>query len=110
MNKLFPKYLPPGSRGSAVKFLQQLLQAVTIDGVELSTDNLIADGDYGDNTTRLVKELQGMLEAPEDGHFGPDTRRALLKKTGIDVDAIYATPGEDLTIIPKDLAQTTLAT
>ncbi len=56
-SRLFPQFLPPGSQGPGVKFLQQLLQAITVKGVKLNTAKLVADADGGANPEAVVKEL-----------------------------------------------------
>lgn len=87
MNKLFPEYLPPGSKGPAVVFLQMMLQAGGFN-----KEAIIADGDYGEETAKGVRQFQTEVGIDDDGAFGPETRRHWLEMTSLDVDEIPALP------------------
>ncbi len=89
MSKLFPEYLPPGSKGPAVMFLQLMLQAGGYN-----SEAIVADGDYGDETAEGVRQFQRQVDLDDDGAFGPDTRAKWLEKTGLDVNAIPALPDQ----------------
>ena len=83
--RLFPKYLGRGSRGRAVVFLQYLLLAAGCNS------GITPDGEYGEETAHGVAKLQYQLGFPItdlDGEFGTVTRAALLKRRGLDIDAI----------------------
>ena len=83
-DKLFPKYLDKGSGGPAVALLQCLL----IDR-SCNSENIIVDGEYGEQTAEGVRQLQQNLGVDQDGNFGPATREA-LKLEGLDVNEIPA--------------------
>lgn len=84
MNKLFPEYLNKGSKGPACVVLQLLLVALNLN------DNIVPDGDYGEQTAIGVRRFQTQNNLEEDGNFGPATRRTFLVVTGIDVNALDA--------------------
>ena len=80
--QFYPEFLNSGSKGPAVAHLQSLLlQAGYNPAIEV-------DGDYGDETTKGIRELQEDLGVEVDGNFGPDTRAAWLRDGGPDVNAI----------------------
>jgi lipoprotein-anchoring transpeptidase ErfK/SrfK len=65
--------LKPGSRGAAVRALQQRLQLL---GYWLSA----ADGNYGQTTQQAVMALQKAAGISRDGIFGPQSQRALAAR------------------------------
>jgi peptidoglycan hydrolase-like protein with peptidoglycan-binding domain len=82
----FPEFLNHGSRGPAVILLQLLLKAGGYNRT-----GIIPDGDYGEETAKGVRLVQGELGFAEegiDGNFGPKTRAAYRVRFGIDVNAI----------------------
>lgn len=83
--KLFPEFLNKGSKGPPVSLLQTLLLDRSI-----GTGALMVDGEYGDETARAVQELQEDLDVEPDGNFGPETREAMQRQTGFDINAIPA--------------------
>ena len=80
--KLFPPYLPPGSKGPAVLVLQLILKTTEHGG------EIVVDGDYGPKTTEAVRHVQEDLGVEPDGHFGPATRKAMVESEGPDVNAL----------------------
>ncbi|HEV7701903.1 MAG TPA: hypothetical protein VGO63_00435 [Candidatus Paceibacterota bacterium] len=102
-NKLFPKYLPEGSSGDAVLFLQLMIIAQ-----EGKPSLVIADGDYtiGGKTGDYVAALQGRHNIEQDRNFGPQTRVAFYAETGIDVNKIE-TDGNTVTIAEQPNVQGT---
>lgn len=62
-----------GSKGSEVKTLQRLLNAVIDAGLEV-------DGDCGNNTVAAIKEYQSKRGLEADGQCGPNTWNKLLKQ------------------------------
>lgn len=87
MDRFFPEYLNQGSSGRAVVLLQLMLLFAGYNR------NIMADGQYGNETAQGVKNLQmtlGFTGEDVDGHFGPRTRIALCTQQGIDIDAIPA--------------------
>lgn len=98
---LFPKYLNKGSKGPAVALLQCLLK-----DRGCNMENIVVDGDYGEQTARGVAELQTLLGIEPDGNFGPATRKALVDDDGgLDVNSILAAAftGKTLTVGPEGL-------
>lgn len=89
MEKLFTEeYMEPGSKGPAVALLQIILLARGHNH-----EKIVPDGVYGPETEKGVRLLQATLGFPaagQDGSFGPATRRALLEKRRIDIDALSA--------------------
>ena len=90
--RLFPPYLNKGSRdvGNAgpVRFLQRYFIACGEGG-----NGLVADGDYGEKTAEVVKDLQRLINCEEeevDGNFGPLTRKLLATDDGPDFNKIPA--------------------
>lgn len=95
MHKLYPQpYLPQGSQGPAVKFLQQLLIAGGYN------DAIIADGFYGAETAKGVQAFQRKALIDDDGNFGPDTRAKWLECHGLDVNKIPRSKGSRDTQLP----------
>lgn len=84
----FPKFLDKGSQGPPVLVLQLLLLAS-----EKAPEGLVPDSVYGAMTAKGVENLQeelrmlGNTEVEIDGNFGPTTRAAYFKESGIDVNA-----------------------
>lgn len=95
---LLPEYLNQNWNGAAVSAVIQVFRATCWDEIPPETGNLQAlseellpDDRYGEALTNFVKELQRLAfehghNLEVDGHFGPDTRRALKELYGIDVD------------------------
>jgi peptidoglycan hydrolase-like protein with peptidoglycan-binding domain len=65
-----PPTLKQGSKGDAVRALQNALKARGYDPGEV-------DGDFGPATTKAVKEFQGDYDLDVDGIAGPNTWNAL---------------------------------
>jgi hypothetical protein len=72
-------YLAKGSKGDAVRSVQILLLSHNI-----SCGTWGADGDFGEETERAVKEFQRKRHLSEDGIVGPDTGAALY---GVELSA-----------------------
>ncbi len=90
---LFPPYLIQGSEGTAVAFLQGILQAQGF-----APADMVRDGVYSDTTAEAVKKLQqscGLKGEDLDGQFGPITRRALDEAYCIDVSLMPRNPCRD---------------
>ena len=84
-NKLFPEFLNQGSKGPAVALLQCLL----ING-KFNSHRIIVDGEYLKETAEGVRQCQAQLCVEQDGNFGPETRKALIKNGRLNVNAIKA--------------------
>lgn len=86
MQTFFPEYLEPGSTDKeAVALLQTMLLFAGLNS------NIVADGDYGQQTSLGVRRLQeelGFSGDDLDGKFGPKTRHALLTHRGCNINAI----------------------
>jgi peptidoglycan hydrolase-like protein with peptidoglycan-binding domain len=97
--KMFQKYLDMGSKGPAVVVLQLLLKAAGYN-----SSAIVPDGDYGEQTAAGVRELQKHHGIEVDGHFGPDTRKALMDFTTVNVNDLDAELfiGETLAVGPDE--------
>lgn len=82
----FPEYLNQGSEGPAVAVLQIMLKTWGLD----QDNTLLIDGVYGERTAKAVADLQAEQGVDADGNFGPQTRKAFAKASGIDVNTIPA--------------------
>ena len=100
---LFPEYLNQGSEGPAVAVLQLILVAAGLGYSSRTIVNeIIVDGQYGDVTAQAVRKLQRDLGVTEDGNFGPETREAVLKELGLNVNELSANlfVGETTAVTP----------
>lgn len=102
MTKLFPPYLDQGSKGPAVNVLGLLMIAAGYG--ELG--DIVLDGNYtpGGRIARAVTAFQNNEGlTPQDGNFGPDSRKAFRRKFGIDVDVLTTEmfAGETIAVGPN---------
>ena len=88
--------MPVGSKGPAVVMLQLLLLAMEYN------QNIVPDGNYGEQTEIGVTQLQAVLGVDQDGQFGPETRKALLRIQGIDVNSLKSESFQGETTVPEN--------
>ena len=100
--KLFPVHMHKGSRGPAVMIFQ-----LALIGWDYNSANIVADGDYGEQTAAGVRELQEVYNdtmADEDGNdaievdgnYGPETARAIFDMCELDFGALPMPPNPEM--------------
>jgi peptidoglycan hydrolase-like protein with peptidoglycan-binding domain len=47
---------------------------------------LVQDGDFGGNTEKALKQVQGYVRITADGKYGPVTRKSMLHTTPLYAD------------------------
>jgi hypothetical protein len=68
-----------GTNSSAVRQLQRSMNRchTTVVRNALNGQLLVEDGDFGGNTERALRAVQGNVGTGVDGQYGPNTRRAM---------------------------------
>lgn len=89
-------YLEKGSKGAPVAVLQLVLKALGCN------PKIEPDGDFGDETEKGVRLLQDAYGIEVDGKCGPDTRKKILERTGINLNTLSSDlfKGKTITVPP----------
>jgi hypothetical protein len=65
-------------------------------------NRIVVDGVHGLETETGIMEFQAQYGLKRDGCFGPETRAAFLKDTGVDLDALQIEDFAGETTTPPD--------
>lgn len=83
---MFPEYLRPGAKGSAVLLLKLLFMAM---GIRCS---FVVNDEYDDQLLHIIKGFQALVGISQDGSFGPVTKTEFQHVTRINLDDIELGP------------------
>jgi len=82
---LFPEYLDQGSAGAAVVVLQALFLGSEFEDSDFPIE---INGLYADSLIKAIENFQEKHSMGIDGNCGPDTRRAIERRFGVDLNQV----------------------